>query len=86
MTDEHVPELEIVYIAGNIREAEALEAFFAEQEIEYEVIPCQFEHSMSFGGVFAGVSFQVLAGQAPYCRRILLERGFTKGLVPSTAT
>lgn len=84
MTDRSEPELETVYIAGNLREAEALETLFAELGIEYEAAPCSFEHSISFGGIFAGVSFQVLAGQAPYCRRILLERGFAKGIVPSS--
>lgn len=85
MTDEVEPELEIVYMAGSVREAKAVEALFAEQQIEYEVAGSEFEHSISFGGVFLGVSFSVLSGQASYCRRLLLGRGFKKGIVPSNA-
>lgn len=85
MSDPNEPELETVYIAGNIREAKALEALFAEQAIEYEVVPCEFAHSILFGSIFAGAAFQVLSGQAGYCRYLLAEHGFKKGIVPSSA-
>lgn len=86
MTDPDEPELEVVYIAGSVGEAQRVEALFAEEQIEYELAPCAFEHSLSFGGPHAGISFQVLSGQASYCRRILDERGFKKGIVPPSAT
>lgn len=76
------PELEIVYVAGTVSEAKAIESVFAEEQIEFEVEPCEFRQSISFGGPFAGVGFHVLSGQAPYCRRILSDRGFRKGIVP----
>ncbi len=81
MNELDEPELETVYIAGNVREAEAIETLFEAEEIEYELAPCAFEHSMNFGGVFAGVSFAVLSGQASYCRHILAQRGYRKGIV-----
>ncbi len=81
MTDLDAPELETVYIAGTVREAEAVEALFGEQGIEYELSSSEFRHAISLGGSFAGVSFQVLPAQASYCRFILADRGFKKGIV-----
>ncbi len=81
MTDLETPEYETIYIAGSIREAERLEELFAEEGIEVQVVPCEFANTISLGGPYAGVSFGVLPGQAAYCRRVLAERGFRKGIV-----
>ena len=81
MSDLDTPEYERIYIAGNVSEAEAAEDLFAEQGIEYELEPAEFRHAITLGGVFAGVAFCVLAGQAEYCRAVLVERGFSKGIV-----
>jgi len=83
MTGLEMPETEPVYIAGTVSEAEAVEALFAEQQIEYEVRPAEFRNVISLGAVFVGVSFRVLRGQASYCRFILADRGFKKGIVDS---
>ena len=79
--DPETPDHESVYIAGSVREAEKVEELFAEEGIEYQLRPCEFANEISLGGPFAGVSFEVLAGQAPYCRFILKELGFKKGIV-----
>ena len=81
MTDIDAPEYESVYIAGTVREAESVEALFGEQGIEFEIRPADFYHTISLNGPFAGVSFCVLGGQASYCRKLLAERGFTRGIV-----
>ena len=81
MTEDEPPEYESVYIAGSIRGAEAIEALLTEEQIEYELQPASFYHTISFNGPFAGVSFCVLPGQAFYCRKLFARRGFTKGIV-----
>jgi hypothetical protein len=81
MTDLETPEYETIYIAGSIREAERVEEVFAEEGIEYRVVPCEFANTISLSGPYAGVSFGVLAGQASYCRHALAQRGFNKGIV-----
>jgi hypothetical protein len=83
MSDLSVPEHETVYVAGTVREVELLAQLFEEQGIEYEIRRGQFIHVYSFNGAFAGLFVLVLPGQAEYCRVLLSERGFTKGIVPA---
>ena len=80
-SDLETPDYETIYIAGSIREAARVEELFAEEGIEYRVVPCEFANTISLGGPYAGVSFEVLPGQAGYCRHTLAERGFRKGIV-----
>lgn len=76
------PDLEPIFIAGNVREIQAVEDLLTAEEIEYEVRPEAFGHAIMGGVCYQGLLFLVLGGQAEYCRRLLLERGLTKGLVP----
>ena len=71
---------EPVFIAANVREAELIEQLLDDEGIEYEVRPEAFTRGP--GGVcFQGLMFEVLAGQAPYCRKLFADRGFKAGIV-----
>jgi hypothetical protein len=80
--DEHTENLEAVFIAANLREIEAVERLFTSEGIEYAVRPEQFVRSGGSSREFAGLLFEVLAGQAPYCRKLLVANGLQAGLVP----
>ena len=76
-------EWEPVFIAANVSESEFVERMLADEGIEYDIRPEAFVRESSPGACFQGLMFLVLAGQAPYCRRLISQRGLTKGLVPS---
>jgi len=78
------PELEAIFIAANVAEAKRVEELLEREGIEYEVRPEAFLRGSLSATCYQGLLFEVLGGQAEYCRRRLEEEGLTKGLVDKT--
>ena len=80
-TLEH-QDLERVFVAARLREAQAAETTLTEAGIEYVV-----EVEPFVGGIFStfrprnGAVFYVRAGQASFCRSALLGAGLGRGVV-----
>jgi hypothetical protein len=79
------PQVEPVFIAANVAEAEAVERLLEREGIEFEVRPEAFLRSPLPGTCFQGLLFEVLAGQAEYCRHVLAGAGLTRGVLPPAA-
>jgi hypothetical protein len=71
---------EAVFIAANVREAELIERLLEEEGIAFDVRPEAFTRGAD-GVCFQGLMFEVLAGQAAYCRALFTERGLKTGIV-----
>jgi hypothetical protein len=80
--DEH-PELEAVFIAASVKEADFVERLLDGENIEYEVRPEPFVRAPVSGVCAMGVLFEVLAGQAEYCRQRIRDAGLARGIVSS---
>lgn len=70
-----------IFIAANVREAEFVENLLDDEGIEYEVRPEAYVKPMWGGACLQGLLFEVLDGQADYCRRLITERGLGRGVV-----
>ena len=75
------PELEAVFIAANVAEAEEVERLLESEGIEYEMRPEAFTRGTLSAACYQGPLFEVLGGQAEYCRRKLEAAGLGKGLI-----
>ena len=82
MSDELPPEREAVFIAANVGEAELIERILEEQGIEFEVTPEAFLRIPTTNVCYQGLLFEVLGGQAEYCRFLFRRAGLARGLVP----
>ena len=76
------PETAAVFIAATVAEAEFVEELFEREGIEFELTPEPYLR----GGIFSivclhGLLFEVLRGQAPYCRELLRDAGLERGVV-----
>ena len=80
MTDQP-PELEAVFIAASVREADFVERLLDGENIEYEVRPEPFVRAPVSGVCAMGVLFEVLGGQAEYCRELIRDAGLARGIV-----
>jgi hypothetical protein len=72
---------EPIFIAANVEEAEFVEAMLEEEGIDYEVRPEAFMAGVLGATCLQGLMYEVLAGQAPYCRRLLTDRGLKRGVI-----
>ena len=73
---------EAVFIAGNLREIRLIEEILEAEGIEYTVRPEAFHrNSLMSSGPFEGLLFEVLPGQASYCRKLLIAKGLQHGVV-----
>lgn len=72
-----------IYIAGRLAEAKQVEQTLTDVGIDYAIDAEPFERLIL--GVFPskheGLAFYVLAGQAAFCRRALLDAGLQMGIV-----
>jgi len=75
------PELAAIFIAANVSEAERVERLLEREGIEYEVRPEAFTRGTLSGACYQGLLFEVLGGQAEYCRKRLEEEGLVKGVI-----
>lgn len=72
---------EAIFIAANVAEANVVERLLAAEEIEFEITPeASLQQPMS-NVCLQGLLFEVSAGQAEYCRRLLSDRGLGSGVV-----
>jgi len=81
--DEAAKQIEPIFIAANVLEAEFVERLLAAEEIEFEIRPEAFLQQPLSNVCLQGLLFEVLAGQAEYCRRLLTECGLGRGVVPA---
>ncbi len=82
MPDNDVPiELEAIFIAASVAEAKFVEDLLEAEGIEYEVRPEPFLREPLSGACLMGVLFEVLGGQAEYCRGLIRRAGLARGLV-----
>lgn len=72
---ERQPEL--IYIAGNVVDAEYVERALSEIEIDYAINVEPYMNNSFFGGTYQGVFFYVSEGEAPRSRECLKVRGFS---------
>jgi len=85
MDDDPQPRVEPIFIAANVAEAELVEQLLEREGIEYELRPEAFLRGVGSATCFQGLLFEVLAGQAQYCRHVLASAGLTRGVVPSAS-
>jgi len=81
MTSEK--QTEPIFIAANVAEAQFAERLLEAEEIEFEITPEAFLQQPFSNVCLQGLLFEVLAGQAEYCRRLFTERGLGRGVVPA---
>ena len=80
--DEVEHELERIFVAARLAEAQRVEEVLALQGVEYVV-----EVEPFVAGIFStfrprnGAVFYVRSSQAPFCRARLLEAGLGRGLI-----
>jgi hypothetical protein len=72
-----------IFVAANIREAEAAEALLTEHSITYALQIEEFVNSgpLTLSSAKNGVFFYVLAGQRDFCRQLLLRNGLNSGII-----
>lgn len=73
--------VEPVFIAANVDEAEFVERLLEREGIEFESTPEAFLKGALSGVCCQGLMFEVLRGQAEYCRRMLSDAGLGRGVV-----
>ncbi len=74
--DAGEPELELVYIAGKLDEAQRIEALLAQHDIDYDVRVEQYRGGFLFVSVRAGAFFYVLPDAAARSRELLSGLGY----------
>ena len=67
-----------IFIADSIKQAELVEDILTQNGIDYAVSLEPFVQI--FMSESNGIAFYVLAGQEPYCRKLLTSRGLSLGL------
>jgi hypothetical protein len=67
---------ELVYIVGNVVDAEQVEAVFNEMAIDYALNIEAYANNSFFGGTYQGVFFYVSDKDAENCRECLHAKGF----------
>ena len=79
-------DLELVFLAATVSEAEAAEELLTGSGIDYVL---EFEEYLRPGVLgpisLVGVGFSVIKGQAPFSRTLLQENGLAKGIVDAVA-
>ena len=69
-------ELELIYIARAVDEAQKIEAILDERQVDYAIRVEQFRTGVIFASVRAGAFFYVLPELAPSCRAALTQLGY----------
>ncbi len=70
----------LVYIAGNVVDAQHVEAALSEIQIDYAMNVEPYANNSFLEGTYHGVFFYVSEGEAPRSRECLNVRGFTNTL------
>ena len=80
MSLEERDDLEPVFIAGSVAEAEFVEKLLDSEGIDYSLSPEPYMKMI--GGVcLQGLLFEVIPGQAGYCRNLIAQRGLARGVI-----
>jgi|RhiMetdeSRZDD1v2_1073273.scaffolds.fasta_scaffold329420_2 hypothetical protein len=79
-------QLKLVYIAGNVPDAQAAEACFAEMGLDYAVNLESFTTTSVLGGVYVGAFMYVPAGRHQECRTRLEACGLTDTIALASET
>jgi len=75
-------DVEPVFIAGSLSEAQRIEKLLTDEGIDYAVEIEKFMQTrIVFTSEYHGATFYVLASQAPFCRKLLLDHGFSNGII-----
>ena len=69
-------ELELVYIAGRLEEAQKIEAILDREGIDYTIQVEQYRAGVIFASVRAGAFFYTLPENAVRCRAALKQLGY----------
>jgi hypothetical protein len=69
--------LGLVYIAGNLPDAQTVERCLTDRGFDYTVTLEPFTTTSVLGGVYTGAFIYVPVAQHQQCRRILESQGFT---------
>ena len=69
-------EMELVYVAGKLKEARQVEAILDEAGIDYAIQVEQYRAGVIFASVRAGAFFYVAPETAGRCREVLTSRGY----------
>ncbi len=69
-------DVELIYIAAKVDEAERVEAIFNEQGIDYTIEVDQYRSGVIFASVRAGAFFYVPVDFAVRSRQALVQNGF----------
>jgi hypothetical protein len=77
------PMREAIFIAANVAEAQVVEQMLAAERIEFDITPEPFLQQPSSNVCLQGLLFEVVPGQAEYCRRLLRDRGLARGVIPA---
>ena len=75
---------ELVYIAGNVVDAEHAETALIEQNIDYAMNIETYQNQSFLGGTYPGVFFYVREGDAQRSRECLQAQGFTDIIIPES--
>jgi hypothetical protein len=74
---------EPIFIAANVREADFVEGVLEDEGVEFAQRLEPFMRETS-GVCYQGVLFEVIAGQAEYCRHVLTEKGLARGILSTS--
>lgn len=74
------PKLEPIFVAANVREADFVESMLEDEGVEFAQRLEPFMRESS-GACYQGTLFEVVPGEAEYCRRVLTEKGLTRGIL-----
>lgn len=72
----HEQDVELVYIAKRLSEAQALEALFTSANVDYLVEADQYFGGLLFQRVRTGAFFYVLPGAAEAARQLMETHGY----------
>lgn len=74
-----MPDLEPIFLAANVREADAVERVLEDEGVDFKqrLEPALRESS---GVCYQGTLFEVAAADAERCRSLLVGRGLARGI------
>jgi len=78
-----MPMREPIFIAANVPEANVVERLLDAEGIEFEITSEAFLQQPMSNVCLQGLLFEVPAGQAEQCRRLLTDRGLGSRVVPA---
>jgi hypothetical protein len=79
-------DIERIFIAKNLKVALSVEKLLTDRGIDYAVGIEKFTQTRFFFTFeYNGAAFYVLAAQAPFCRRLLFDQGFSNGIIEESS-